>query len=170
MNQSLERPIAVYRMPPMALWGTLFASLLLQVSVPLVLPLARLFDLPLLAVIYFALLRRNRVFGTILGMGVGILQDALSHGYIGLFGMSKALVGYIAAWGSVKFNLEHILPRFLLTAALILLHALVLAGLRRALLEVSGAAQPLDLASTVMVNLAVGLVSFPLLDRFRRPA
>ncbi len=153
----------------MTLWSALFAALLLQISLPLVLPLARLFDLPLLGVIYFALLRRNRVFGTLLGMAVGILQDALSHGYIGMFGMCKALVGYIAAWGSVKFNLEHILPRFLLTGALILLHNLVLVGLRQALLEVPVTVQPLDLASTVMVNLALALALFPLLDRFRQP-
>lgn len=169
MNPSRERPIAVYRVHPTTLWGTLFATLLLQISLPLLVPLARLFDLPLLAVIYFALLKRNRVFGTFLGMGVGILQDALSHGNIGMFGMSKALVGYIAAWGSVKFNLEHILPRFLLTGALLLLHSLVLLSLRRALLEVPATAQPLDLASTVMVNLALALVLFQLLDRFRRP-
>ncbi len=54
MSQPLERPIAVYRVHPMTLWGTLFVALLLQISLPLVLPLARLFDLPLLAVIYVA--------------------------------------------------------------------------------------------------------------------
>jgi rod shape-determining protein MreD len=79
-----------------------------------------------LAVIYFASLKCNRVFGTLLGMEVGLLQDALSHGYIGMFGMAKALVGYMAAWGSVKFNLEHTLPRFFLTGSLILVHSLIL--------------------------------------------
>src|SRR3974377_178978 len=106
MAQSLERPIAVYRVHPATLWGSLFVALLLQTFLPLILPLARLFDFPLLAVIYFALLKRNRVFGTVLGRGAGLLQDALSHGYIGTFGMAKAFIGYIAAWGSVKFNLE----------------------------------------------------------------
>jgi rod shape-determining protein MreD len=97
MPQSVERPIAVYRVNPPTFWLPLFTALLLQTFVPLILPLVRLFDLPLLAVIYFALLKRNRVFGTLLGMGVGLLQDALSHGYIGMFGMAKALVGYMAA-------------------------------------------------------------------------
>ncbi len=170
MNQSLERPIAVYRVHPATLWGSLFGALLLQTSLPLILPLARLFDLPLLAVIYFALLKRNRVFGTVLGMGVGLLQDALSHGYIGMFGMAKALVGYIAAWGSVKFNLEHIFPRFFLTGTLIFVHGLILLGLRRALLEVPPLSQPFDLGSTVLVNVALALVLFQFLDRFKQPA
>jgi rod shape-determining protein MreD len=170
MNQSFERPIAVYRVNPATLWASLFAALLLQIFLPLVLPLARLFDLPLLAVIYFALMKRNRVFGTVLGMGVGLLQDALSHGYIGMFGMAKALVGYIAAWGSVKFNLEHTLPRFFLTASLIFVHSLILVGLRRALLQVPSLSQPLDLASAVLVNVALALILFPALDRFKEPA
>jgi len=170
MAQSLERPIAVYRVNPATFWVSLFTALLLQTFVPLILPLGRLFDLPLLAVIYFVLLKRNRVFGTFLGIGVGLLQDALSHGYIGMFGMAKALVGYMAAWGSVKFNLEHTFPRFFLTGSLILVHGLILAGLRLALLEVPPFSQPLDLASTVLVNVALALIFFQALDRFKQPA
>jgi len=170
MVQSVERPIAVYRVHAATFWVSLFTALLLQAFLPLIVPLARLFDLPLLAVIYFALLKRNRVFGTVLGMGVGLLQDALSHGYIGMFGMAKALVGYLAAWGSVKFNLEHTFPRFFLTGTLILVHSLILVGLRRALLEVPPLPQPLDLASTVLVNAALALIVFPALDRFKEPA
>ena len=170
MVQSVERPIAVYRVHPATFWVSLFTALLLQAFLPLIVPLARLFDLPLLAVIYFALLKRNRVFGTVLGMGVGLLQDALSHGYIGMFGMAKALVGYLAAWGSVKFNLEHTFPRFFLTGTLILVHSLILVGLRRALLEVPPLPQPLDLASAVLVNVALALILFQALDRFKEPA
>jgi rod shape-determining protein MreD len=171
MNQPLERPIAVYRVHPATLWGSLVAALLLQTFLPLILPLARLFDLPLLAVIYFALLKRNRIFGTVLGMGVGVLQDALTAPYyIGMFGMAKALVGYIAAWGSVQFNLEDILPRYFLTGTLILVHSLILLGLRRALLEVPPLLQRSDLASTVLINVALALILFQVLDRFKHPA
>jgi rod shape-determining protein MreD len=170
MARSHERPIAVYRVNLPTFWLSLFAALLLQTFLPLVLPLARLFDLPLLAVIYFVLLKRNRVFGTLLGMGVGLLEDALSHGYIGMFGMAKALVGYMAAWGSVKFNLEHTFPRFFLAGTLILVHSLILVGLRFALLEVPPLSRPLDLASTVLVNVALALILFQALDRFKRPA
>ena len=84
--------------------------------------------------------------------------------------MAKALVGYMAAWGSVKFNLEHTLPRFFLTGSLILVHSLILVGLRLALLEVPPLSQPLDLASTVLVNVAVALTLFQPLDRFKQPA
>ena len=53
MVQSVERPIAVYRVHPATFWVSLFTALLLQAFLPLIVPLARLFDLPLLAVIYF---------------------------------------------------------------------------------------------------------------------
>jgi len=170
MNPSVERPIAVYRVHPATFWALLFAALLLQTFLPLILPVARLFDLPLLAVIYFALMNRNRVFGTILGMGVGLLQDALSHEYLGMFGMAKTLVGYMAAWGSVQFNLEHILPRFFLTGALIFVHGLILIGLRRGLLEVPLSSQSWDLLSSVLVNVALALILFQALDRLKEPA
>lgn len=170
MNTSVERPIAVYRVHPVMFWASVFTALLLQTFLPLILPLTRLFDLPLLAVIYFALLKRNRVFGTFLGMGVGLLQDALSHEYIGMFGIAKTIVGYIAAWGSIQFNLEHILPRSFLTGALFFVHGLILVGLQRALLQVPPLPQPLDLLSSVLVNVALALIVFQVLDRFKQPA
>ncbi len=170
MVQRVERPIAVYRLHPAMIWASVFTALLLQTFLPLIVPLARLFDLPLLAVVYFALLKRNRVFGTFLGLGIGLLQDALSHGYIGMFGMAKTIVGYIAAWGSIQFNLEHILPRFFLTGALCFVHGLILLGLRRALLQLPPLSQPLDLFSSVLVNVALALIAFQALDRFKQPA
>ncbi|HEV2177962.1 MAG TPA: rod shape-determining protein MreD [Terriglobia bacterium] len=169
MAQLAERPIAVHRVHPLTLWVAIFATLLLQVSLPVVLPLARLFDLPLLVVIYFSLMRRNKVFGTLLGAGVGLAQDALARGFLGMFGMSKTVVGYVAAWASVKFNLEPIGPRVVLAAFLVLLHGLVYAGLGR-MRESPPPFQPLDLLSAVLVNAALALVLFPLLDRLRRPA
>src|SRR5579863_2711308 len=167
MTQSPERPIAVYRIPAVALWAAIFAALLLQVSLPVILPLARLFDLPLLLVIYFSVMRRNKVYGTLLGAGAGLAQDAFARGFLGMFGMAKTVVGYVAAWASVKFNLEPIGMRVALAAFLVLLHGLVYAGLGR-MREPPSPFQPLDLASAVLVNAALALVLFPLLDRFRR--
>lgn len=170
MTTPAERPINVYRVHPLTLWVAVFLALVLQAFLPVVLPLARLLDLPLLVVIYFSVTRRNKVFGTLLGAALGLAEDALNHGFLGMFGIAKALVGYFAAWASVQFDLEQFLGRLALTVTLILFHSLVLAGLRHVLMVSPPSLQPLDLASLVFLNAAAALVLFQALDRFRRPA
>jgi len=156
-------------MHPAILWLTVFVALLLQTFLPVKVPLAWLFDFPLLATIYFAVVRRNKVFAIGLGTGIGLLQDALSHSYIGIFGMAKALIGYLAASASVKFELDGVLARLALTGVLVPVHSLALWALRRGLLEAPRAFQPLETASGVLVNVGLGLILFQVLDRFRRP-
>ena len=156
-------------MHPAILWLTVFVALLLQTFLPVKVPLARLFDFPLLAIIYFAVVRRDKVFAIGLGTGIGLLQDALSHSYFGIFGMAKALIGYLAASASVKFELDEVLARLALTGILVSVHGLALLALQRGLLEVPPLFQPLETASGVLVNVGLGLILFQVLDRFRRP-
>jgi len=170
MPVSTDRPVEVFRVHPATLWVTALAALLLQAFLPLKLPLARMMDFPLLVTIYFALVRRNKVFGIGLGTGLGLLQDALSHGYLGIFGMAKAVVGYLAATVSMRLELDSILARSLMTVVFVLIHSLCLAGLQHGLLESPPPFQLLSVASGVLVNAALGLVLFQVLDRFRHPA
>lgn len=169
MPSSADRPVEVFRIHPATLWLTMLAALLLQTFLPVKVPMARLMDFPLLVVIYFALVRRGKVFGIALGSSLGILQDALSHGYIGIFGMAKALVGYLAASASTRFELDSVLLRSLMTAVFVLIHSLFLAGLQHGLLEFPPPFEPLEMASSILVNVALGLVLFLVLDRFRHP-
>ena len=101
MPASTHRSIAVFQVHPAILSVAAVVALLLQTFLPLKLPLARLMDFPLLIAIYFALMRRDKVFGIGLGTVLGLLQDALSHGFIGIFGIAKAIVGYLAATAAV---------------------------------------------------------------------
>jgi rod shape-determining protein MreD len=162
-----EREVEVFRVRPTTLWVTILVAILLQTFLPLKIPLAGLMDLPLLVTVYFTLVRQNKIFGIALGTGLGLAQDALSHGYVGMFGMAKALVGYLAASAAIRFNVESLFARSVVTASLILLHNLCMAGLQHALLEPSPAFIPLDLISAVLVNVALSLILFPVLDRFR---
>ena len=170
MPTSTHRPVAVFQVHPAILPVAVLVALLLQTFLPLKLPLARLMDFPLLVVIYFALMRREKVFGIVLGTGLGLLQDALSHGYIGIFGIAKAIVGYLAASASTRFELESLVARTVLTGVFVLVHNLCLAALRRVLLEAPPPFQPIAIASAVLVNVALGLILFQILDRFRRSA
>ena len=168
MITPIRRPIEVYRVQPVVFWTTVLLSLLLHAVLPLKLPVARLFDLPLLVTIYYGLVRRNLVYGTLLGTGLGLVQDAMAHGFIGFHGMANCLNGYLAAAAGVRFDPEHLLPRSLLTGLLVLVHDLSVIGLQRALLESSPPFEPIDVAASVMVNVALGLVLFQLLDRFKQ--
>jgi rod shape-determining protein MreD len=167
---STHRPVAVFQVHPATLSVAILAALLLQTLLPLKLPLARLMDFPLLIAIYFALLRRDKLYGIALGTGLGLLQDALSHGYIGIYGIAKAIVGYLTASASTRFELESLVARTVLTGVFVLVHNLGLAALQHALLEAPPPFQPIAIASAVLVNVALGLILFQILDRFRHPA
>ncbi len=162
-----QREVEVFRVRPVTLWVTILVALLLQTFLPLKIPLAGLMDFPLLVTVYFTLVRQNKIFGIALGTGLGLTQDALSHGYVGMFGMAKALVGYLAAFAAIRFNVESLFARSVVTASLILLHNLCMAGLQHALLDSPPAFNALDFASAVLVNVALSLIVFPVLDRFR---
>ena len=170
MPSSPGRSIAVFQVHPAAISVASIVALLLQTVLPLKLPIARLMDFPLLIAIYFALMRRDKVFGIGLGTGLGLLQDALSHGYIGIFGIAKAIVGYLAGTASTRFELESLVARSVLTAAFVLTHNLCVALLQHLLLEAPPPFQPIATASAVLVNVALGLIIFQILDRLRRPA
>ena len=168
MITPIQRPIEVYRVHPVVFWTTVLLSLLLHAVLPLKLPVARLFDFPLLVTVYYGLVRRNLVYCTLLGTGLGLVQDAMAHGFIGFHGMANSLVGYLAAAAGVRFDPEQLLPRTLLTGLLVLIHDLSVVGLQRSLLESSPPLEFLDVAISVMVNVALGLVLFQWLDRFKQ--
>jgi rod shape-determining protein MreD len=161
------REVEVFRVHPATLWVTILVALLLQTFLPLKVPLAGLMDLPLLATVYFTLIRQNKVFGIALGTGLGLVQDALAHGYVGMFGMAKALVGYLTAFAAIRFNVESLFARSLVTASVVLLHNLCMAGLQHALLDSPPPFLLLDLVTALLVNVALSLILFPVLDRFR---
>jgi len=84
-----------------------------------------------------------------------------------MFGMTKALVGYLAASSSVKFNLEHFLPRIVLTAVFVLIHDLFFLGLQH-LPEPSPPFVPFEFARSMVSNVAAAFMLFLALDRFKR--
>lgn len=162
-----EREVEAFRVHYATLGVSILVALLLQTVLPLLIPVAGLMDFPLLVTVYFTLIRQNKIFGIALGSGLGLMQDALSHGYLGMFGMAKALTGYLSASAAMRFNFESLLARSVVTAALILIHNLCMAALQRFLLDPPPPFLPLDLASAVLVNVALSLILFPVMDRFR---
>ena len=168
MDVYRHRPKEAFRAHPAVLSLIVFASLLIEVTLPPTLPVARLFQLPLLVTIYFSMIRENQIFGTALGMGVGLLEDALSHGYLGQMGMAKALVGYLAATAGLRLEFDNLLVRGLLIGTLVIIHDSFNYLLVHQLLGLQAPFDSLHVLTSAVVNVALGLVLFLLFDRLRK--
>ena len=148
--------------PHFRVWVTLvvpFAAILFQVYVPLFFQYLSYLELPLLVTVYFALMRRQPVAGTLIGAGIGLVQDSLSHQPLGMFGIVKTLVGYFAGNVSMRFEVDNPVLRFILGFFFFFFHQFFYWVLMRALL---GQNLGFDIPSTLMVGLLNALVSLPL--------
>lgn len=150
------------------LFATIFA-LIAQAFFPVYLPKVAIVDLPLLLTIYFGLSRRNPSTGLLLGMVIGLLQDSLSKTPLGLFGIAKTVIGFVASSIGGKLDTEHPVARFALTFVFFALHQGITALIQRLLL--AHHAEPwfnMHLLVAALVNGLVGVIVYFLLDRLRR--
>ncbi|MCL4796503.1 MAG: rod shape-determining protein MreD [Bryobacteraceae bacterium] len=157
----------ISRHPP-AVWILVpLAAILFQVYVPRFVVALSYLELPLLITVYFSLMSRRPVTGAVAGAVIGLLQDSLSHQPVGLFGISKTLVGYFSASVSQRFDVENNLLRFLMSFLLFLFHQVLFWVLTRSLL---GEALELQAPQTVVyafLNAVVAVPFFLILDRLR---
>ncbi len=149
--------------------ATLFA-LVLQAFLPVYIPKVEILDLPLLVTIYFGLSRRNPSTGLLLGTAIGLLQDSLSGPTVplGLYGIAKTIIGYLASSIGARLDTEHPAARFALTAAFFVVHQGVIMLTRRLLLAQPESWFNVHLAIAALVNAVVAVFLFIFLDRLRR--
>jgi rod shape-determining protein MreD len=128
----------------------------------------QLLELPLLIVVYFGLSRRNSVSGMFIGTLVGLLQDGISGTPIGLYGIAKAVIGYVASSVGARLDTEHPISRFILMFLFFHIHQIVLAITIRLLLASSEPFFSVHLLIASLINSAVAVFLFAGLDRLRR--
>lgn len=85
-------------------------------------------DLVLIVVVYLALMT-GPVTGLLLGSAAGLIQDSLSSGIIGVGGLAKTIVGFVAGVLGTQFILTAPLSRFVVFVMATILHATVFMGL-----------------------------------------
>ena len=85
-------------------------------------------DLVLIVVVYLALIT-GPVSGLLVGSAAGLVQDALSSGIIGIGGLAKTVVGFVAGVLGTQFIVTAPLSRFVVFLLATLLHAAVFMGL-----------------------------------------
>lgn len=162
--------IEVYRFSPLAAAGIPLVAVLLQAYLPLYLPFFRMLDLPLLVTIYFGVARRKQVTGLLTGSIIGLLQDSLTHQPLGLFGIAKTVVGYLASSIGVKLDVENPGTRLLITFSFCVIHQIVYFLVARGLAQQILTWRWGYVAIAALANAIVSVFLFVILDRFRQRA
>ncbi len=93
-----------------------------QAYLPLRFPRLDIFNLPLLVVIYFSVARRSPISGTLTGVVVGLMQDALTQRPLGVNGISETIIGFLTAWIGLRLDVENHGTRLLLNFLFTLLY------------------------------------------------
>ena len=153
-------PVLVYALVPLA-------ALVLQAWLPRVLGPYAWFDLPLVVTVYFALGRRSPIQCTIMGSAMVLFEDALSHHAVGINGIGKTVVGFIAASVGVRIDVENHTIRIMLNFLLSLLSSAIYVFIYRILLGLDLEWRWFTELFRAVGNSLFALVLFPLLDRLQ---
>jgi rod shape-determining protein MreD len=165
-----EREGQVSRFRVWVMLAVPLAAILFQVYVPLFFQFLGFLEMPLLVVVYFALMRRSQIHGLLVGALVGLAQDSLSKNPLGMFGIVNTLVGYFAASVGVRFDVDNGFIRLLLAFFFFLFHQFFYWVMARALLSQQVA---FDVQKTLLIgllNAVVGISLFHFLDKLRESA
>jgi rod shape-determining protein MreD len=122
-------------------------------------------DLVLVVVVYVGL-TSGAVTGMLTGSFAGLVHDALTpgSGVIGIGGLAKTIVGFLAGIIGTQFIVAQPLPRFVVFFAATLVHAVVFIGLY-VLLGLRSFGSPYTAqAGQALGNAVVGIVAFQLAE------
>jgi rod shape-determining protein MreD len=163
------RQVRRTRYPLWLFFAVPMLAFLIQIYLPLfqTLKFVDRIELPLLVTIYFALMRRSQIRGLLIGMTLGLSQDCFRSPHLGMFGICKTLVGYLAASIGMQFDVEHAFVRLILCFVFYVFHQFLYWVLQRALLDQP---VPFDIQSQLIlgaINAVIGVALFHFLDKFR---
>lgn len=120
-------------------------------------------DLVLVVVVYAALVA-GPVTGLLGGTFAGLVQDTLSTGVIGIGGMAKTVVGFLAGIIGTQFIVAQSLPRFVVFFGATILHAVISIGLYELLNLAEFGTPYAAVAGQATANALIGVVAFNLAD------
>ena len=144
-------------------------AIVLQALLPRPFPQLAILDLPLIVTIFFAVSRRSPAVGALTGAAIGLLQDALTNQPIGVNGMAKSVIGYIAASIGIQIDVESLTTRVVMNFGFFLLNSFLLFLINHRLLGLASFhiqwAHELIRAA---INTVVALPIFLLLDNAKR--
>ena len=171
-DQILVQPVAdswFNRFQVVALAAITLIAIIGKFYLPRLIPHTEWLELPLLLTVYFGLMRHSPIASLLFGAFVGLAEDSLSPANIpiGMYGITKTLVGYFAASASMRFNVDNSVIRLVLSFFFFFFHEFFYWLMRRALL---GQVVPLDPQQILIHGVLNSIVALPLflvLDRLR---
>jgi rod shape-determining protein MreD len=120
-------------------------------------------DLVLIVVVYIAL-KAGPVPGLVAGTVAGLIQDSLSNPILGIGGLAKTIVGFLAGVLGTQFILTGPLPRLVMLVMATVLHAAIFMGLY-VLLDLRQFPNPVpSVIGQALGNGFVGVVTFQLIE------
>lgn len=129
-----RRELEQHSFPPAVTLLVPLVAILLQALLPRPFPRLSILELPLIVTVFFAVSRRNPIAGTLTGAAIGLLQDALTNQPIGVNGMAKSVIGYIAASIGIQIDVENLTTRLLINFGFSILNSVLLFLIDRRLL------------------------------------
>ncbi len=170
LSYTSRRELEEHSFPPAVTLLVPVAAIVLQVL------LSKLYwrfadlDLPLIVAIFFAVSRRSPAAGTLTGAAIGLAQDALTGRPIGVNGMAKSVIGYIAASIGIQVDVDNLTTRVVMNFAFSLLNSLLLFLINRRLLgQAEVHWQWIHELVRAVANTVIALPIFFLLDFTKRP-
>ena len=153
-------PVLVYALVPLV-------ALVLQAWLPRALRGYAWFDLPLVITVYFALGRRSPIQGTLMGAFMGLFEDALTQHAIGVNGIAKTIVGFLAASVGIRIDVENHTIRLMLIFLLSLMSSGLVVFVSRFMLGLDYQWRWYTALFAALGNSLIALVLFPMLDRLQ---
>lgn len=164
-----RRELEQYRFHPAVTLLAPLLAVLLGAVLPRLWPRLEILDLPLIVTVFFAISRRSPVAGAFTGTLIGLLQDSLTDQPFGVYGIAKAVIGYIAASVSFAVDVENVINRVLINFLASLLQSAILYFIRRRLLGIGTQhLQPLYELARAGANTVAAIPIFMVLDRFKQ--
>ena len=120
-------------------------------------------DLVLVAVVGVAL-STGPVGGLFAGSIAGLIQDTLGTGIIGIGGLAKTVVGFLAGAIGQQFIVTAALPRLVMFVAATLLHAALFMGMYVALTTFEFPSPWASITTQALGNALVGIVAFTIIE------
>ncbi len=121
-------------------------------------------DLVLVVVVYVALTTGPGT-GMLAGSVAGLIQDALStSGVVGIGGLAKSIVGFLAGVIGQQFIVTAALPRFVMFLAATVVHSAVFMGLYSALGLRTFTSPYAAVGSQAVGNAVVGMIGFTMIE------
>ncbi len=121
-------------------------------------------DLVLVVVVYAAL-TSGPVAGLLSGTVAGLVQDALSSGVVGMGGLAKTVVGFVAGIIGTQFIIVQWPLRFLVFAGATVVHAAIYMGTYQLLSLRSFESPYIATTEQALGNAIVGVVAFQVVER-----